>query len=226
VDTDVEIQTVTTSASPSTVTVKNCFRHPEAHPLILDMVLLRRYGPEFLGWQAETLEHVIPQDFGTSLSHVNQSKIQACRTLHLVDSFWQQWEVFSWLTMALNGVPPDFEIMQVPTVAQAAVAIDIAARIRTDVPWSSEVKTFLQSVMDHDGVHVAVAPFDIIQPSPLDTVNTAEILTRWPDVRATNRIPTDETVEGEQLRRLLTVYDYVRDYQNRLRAQLEILRHV
>lgn len=226
VDTDVEISKILPSASPSSVSIRNCFRHPDAHPVLLDLVLLRKYGVDFLGWQGETLEHVVPQDFSSSLSHVNLSKIQACKTLHLVDSFWNQWEVFSWLTMALNGIPPDFEIMQVPTTAMAAVAVDIANRVRTDVPWSGEVKAFIRTLMEHDGIHVTLSPLEFVDPTSIEAINIPLITSRWGDVRASNKVPQEESVEGEQLRRMLVVHNYVREFQDKLRDQLEILRHV
>jgi hypothetical protein len=211
-------------AKTSSVTLRNCFHHPDAHPLLLDVLLLRKYGPEFLGWEVETLEHHIPKDFGTSaVSHVNLAKIQACRALHNVDSPWERWEVFTWVAVALNGIPPDFEVLQIPTVAQALVAIDIADRVRQDVPWAREVEIFVDALFRHDGVFFELPPADflhIIAPN----VDRQAIQARWPSIRASRTIPTDETIEGEQLRRLLTVHEYVLDHQERLLSQLEILR--
>lgn len=216
------------SAPSGAVTAKNLFHHPDTHPLILDLALLRRYGADWYPWEPETLEHVIPKDFGVaSVSHVNLGKIQACKTLHLVDSFWERWEVFSWCTMALNGVPPDFEVMQVPSVIEAAIAVDIANRIRMDVPWSTEVHEFLKQVLLFQGILHSEAPLDFLDYCPREYfVDCAEIDRRWPEVRRSGKDPTGETVEDEQLRRLLQIDRALDQNRTQLRDQLEILKNV
>lgn len=209
------------------VTVFNFFRHPDAHPLVLDLFLLKKYGPEFLLWEPETLELRIPQDFKTSeVSDLNMAKIQACRTLHLVDTFWQRWEVFCWVTASLNGFFPDFEAMQVPTVAQAAVAVAIAKQIRDDVEWSSEVRAFLAQVFKFEGIFYPQEPLNFVV---IDTdgypVDAAAVAAEWPKVRAAKRLNYRESVESEQLRRLLLVQEALDDNRALLRSQLPLVEH-
>lgn len=212
---------------PRAVTIKNLFQHPDAHPLVLDLILLRRYGHEFLTWEPETLDYVIPKDFSTGpISHRTAAKINAMKTLHLVDGFWERWEVFVWITMALNGVPPDFQVMQVPTVAQCMVAVDIANRVRTDVIWTEELKQYLATVFKHDGIFLPVPPLDFVKVSVPESIRGDLVLQKWPEVRKTGKPPTEETSENEQLRRLLIVQGFLEESQDRLREQLEILRHV
>jgi hypothetical protein len=221
-----EEHTSTIAASPSSVTAQNLFRHPEAHPLVLDLVLLRKYGHEWLDWEPETLELVIPHDFATAnVSDLNLSKINACKALHLVDSFWQRWEVFTWCAMPFNGVFPDFVTQQVPTVAQMLVAVDIANRIREDVAWSPELVAFMTTVYRHDGILVPVPPVDFFTIET-DAVNVEDVDKRWPEVRRTGKAPGGDTVEDEQLRRLLIVTQYLEENRTRLRHQMELVPHV
>lgn len=203
----------------------NLFQHPDAHPYVLDLALLSKYGPQWLGWEAETLEWTIPQDFKTTgLSDLNMSKIQAVKTLHTVNSFWVDWEVFNWVTHALNGVFPDFEMMQVPTVAQCLVSADIANKIRTDVRWSEEVKGFIEQVYRFDDMFYPLPPLDFVN---IDTeglvVDVAEIAARWPEVRRSNKTPTGETVTDEQLRRCLVATNYLEEHRTTLRNQLPMV---
>lgn len=218
------------TAKPSfgSVTVLNFFRHPDAHPLVLDLCLLKKYGPDFLVWEPETLELRIPQDFRTTeVSDLTLAKIQACRTLHLVDTYWERWEVFTWVTAALNGHFPDFENVQVPTVAQAAIAVSIANQIREDVEWSSEVKAFLSSVFRFEGIFHPIEPLDFVE---LDTdglvVDAEEVARLWPAVRDARRAPAEETVTNEQLRRLLLVQTALDENRSLLRTQLPLVQHV
>lgn len=213
------------AGSDSEVTVKNLFRHHDAHPVVLEMVLIKKYGVDWLEWEPETFEVMLPRDFG-SVSDLNISKLQAMKTLHLVDTFWLRWEVFNWLTAPLNSVFPDFELLQVPTVAQCMVAVDIANRVRADVQWSDEVKGFLSVVHRHDGIFVPQPPLDFVK---VDTVglplDAAEIAKQWDQIRVSGKPPSDDTVAGEQLRRMLIVHDYLEQSRTRLQQQLPIVPH-
>ncbi len=211
-------------AAETGVTRQNIWRHPDAHPVVLDYLLLQKYGTDWMNWEPETIEAQVPKDFNTqTLSDLNLSKIQACKTLHFVDSFWHRWEVFIWCTMPFNGIFPDFQHMQVPTVAQCAVAVDIANRLRDDVEFSLEVKTYLEQVHRHDGVLVPTPPLDFIDPPEHGVeVNIPDIKKRWAEVRASGSTPSADTMENEQLRRMLLVHTFLEESRTRLRQQLRL----
>jgi len=202
--------------------LSNVFGHQDAHPVVLDLLMTRQYGPEWLGWEGETIEHRVPLDFHSNISVLNLSKLQAMRTMHMVDSFWQRWEIFCWCLMPLNGVFPDFEIMQVPTVAQCMVAVDIANRTRDDMLWDAEIKAYLEVVHRHDEILVPQSPLDFVT---VDTVgypiDVAAIRKRWPEVRVNpTKAVGGDTVEDEQLRRMLDVYDVLEQSRRQLHQQL------
>ena len=218
-----------TSSGPltSSVTASNLFRHPEAHPIVLDLVMLRKYGPDWMLWEPETLFIKIEEDFKTQLSDLNISKLMAVKTLHLVDSFWERWEVFNWCTAALNSLFPDFEIMQVPTVAQCAVAVDIANRIRDDMQWSSEVKAFIRSVFLHDQLAVSDTPLDFIHVKPEEFgIDVAGILKQWPLVKKAEHAPEGDSLDALQLNRMWVVQHYLELSRTKLRIQLNLVPHV
>lgn len=216
------------AATSSPVTVGNLFRHPEVHPVVLDLCLLRKYGADWYGWEQETLELRIPQDFRTKeVSDLVLAKLQAVRTLHMVDSYWKQWEVFIWCTMPLNGIFPDFEVMQVPTVAECMISVDIANQIRNDVEWSTELKAYLESVHRHGQVFVTQAPLDFIHLDLEDlVVDGKEIRLLWPVVEKSNQMPTGETITAEQLRRMLHAHQILEESRISLRSQLPLVQHV
>ncbi len=234
-DPTVELETVelevpelspTKTAADSGVTAVNVFRHPDSHPYVLDYILTQKYGAEWLAWEPETLELHLQKDFPGGVSEANFTKVQALKTMHLVDTFWKQWEVFLWCTVALNGVLPDFDVLQIPTAAQALVAIDIAFRVRDDVPWSEEVKTFLGVVFSHDGIFCPPPPADFVEVDTTDlAINCAEIQRRWPEVRASGRAPTGSTVTDEQLRRLLALHHHLEESRARMHRQEPLIRH-
>lgn len=212
---------------PGGVTTSNIWRHPDAHPLVLDLLLIQKLGPEWMLLEPETLQLVVPEEFKTqSLSDLNLSKIMACKTMHATDSFWERWEVFTWVTMPLNGEFPDFETMQVPTIGQALVAADCAQRIRGDVKWSPEVEAYLQVLHQHEGILVPISPLDFVKVEGDFGINLEDVRKRWPDVRRLGVAPTGDSPEDEQLRRLLEVHTFLEDSRSRLRVQLAMVNNV
>jgi hypothetical protein len=213
-------------ATPS-LTLNGIFQHPDAHPYVLDLALLKKYGPEWMEWEPEALELRIPQDFPTrGISSLNMEKVQAVKTLHYVDTFWKSWEVFVPCVSALNALYPDFTVMQVPTVAQCAVAVDIATRVRGDVTWSDELKAYMEAVYKFDDMYCTIPPLDFVT---IDTDNTFvdydDVMAKWPEVRRKRKAPIEVTVTAEQLRHLLWVQEALDENSTRLRAQLPLLLH-
>ena len=207
---------------PSAVTSKNLWNHPDTHPVVLDLLVLRAYGPEWLEWEPETLLVRVPETFRVPLlSDLNLSKLQACRVLHMVDTFWKQWEIFAACLAPFNNEFPDFEVMRAPTVAQCLVAVDIANRIRVDADWSDEVKAYIQAVYEHDGIYLALPPADMVIVPPPESLDMAALMSRWPEVRA-GKPPSGDTVLDEQLRRLSTAWEYLEESRGQLHHQLQI----
>jgi hypothetical protein len=208
------------------VTLKNILQHPATDAVVLDVLVLHKVGPKWLELEIETVEAVLEQQLGHRMSDMNAHKLQAMRTYHLVDTPWHDWNVFLPCAMAVDSVVPDFHIMQVPTVFQCAMAIDVMNAVRTNVKWSTELKRYLEVVHVHDSVMYADAPFGFLE---LDVskyvVNPKEIASRWPQVRASGRAPGGDTVTDEQLRRLLDNYKHLKHQQSLREHQLRLVQH-
>jgi hypothetical protein len=224
--TDKPSTTQSAAAPPVHVTAENLWRHPDAHPIALDLLMLRHYGPAWLGWEADTWRLSIPDDFRTaSVSELTIAKLQACKALHLVDAFWQRWEVFAACLLPFNSEFPDFATMPVPSLAQCLVATDVAARIRSDVEWSSEMKAYFQAVYQHDGIFLPLPPLDFLHLEAPEEIDRPALLARWPEVRSSGRAPGGETPLDEQLRRLLAATEYLEESRARLHSQLQLHVH-
>jgi hypothetical protein len=200
----------------------NLFQHPDSHPGVLDILLLQKYGPEWMLWEPETLALRIPQDFHTQeVSDLNMAKIQAMKTLHLVDTPWLQWEVFVWCCMPLNNLFPDFEVMQVPTAAQCLVAIDTFNLVRQDTAWSDELKVYLGTVWRHESMFCPTDPADFFEVDKSGTdIDCPKIMEQWPHVRKTGEAPSADTVPAEQLRRMLDAHEYLKENRDVFERQL------
>lgn len=208
----------------SKVTLKNLFTHPDAHPVVLDLAMLLRYGGEWLFWEPETVRVSVSKDVG-GMSELAFSKLMAMKTLHVSDAPWKHWEAFLMCAMPLNDLFPDPDHMQVPSVSQVLVAVDIMKRVR-DVAWAQEVKLYIGVVHRHDGVLCTQPPIDFVEvdTSGID-IDCADVDKRWPDVRKNGSAPTKMTMEDEQLRRLLICYENLQEHMTRLRTQLPLVSH-
>ncbi len=218
----------TSADSHKLVSSRNVFQHPSSHALVLDLVLLQKYGPEWMTWEPETLRMRIEFDFQQGVSDLNVHKIQAMKTLHFVDTFWTEWEVFCWVAMAINGVPPDFNIMQVPTVAQAMIAVDVANRVRSDVPFSLELNDYLEQVHMFNGILCPIEPLEFVTMDDVEDypVEPKEIKALWLAVRATGKHPQAESTTAEQLRRMLDLRIFLEESRTTLKAQLPLVGRV
>lgn len=212
------------TAALSKVTLNNLFQHPDAHPYVLDLALLQKYGPEWFEFEPETLRQRILHDFPTSsVSDLAVDKLNAMKCLHYVDSYWKSWEVFVVCTMALNGMHPDFQVMQVPTVAQCAVSVDTANQVRTDVDWSDEMKAYFATVFKFNDMFCPVAPLDFVTVDAEHyPVDVAEILKLWPLAAKGVKVAGHEGVMV-QLEAMLSVQKHVDHVREQLTQQLKVL---
>ena len=65
------------------------YRH--SHPIVLDLFLVKEFGAEYYGWDANTLWHeAVRAAEAQSVSAANKSKIQAIRTTHLTDGAFKR----------------------------------------------------------------------------------------------------------------------------------------
>ena len=152
------------------LTVSTLFGHREAHPAVLDLVLLHQFGMEWLFWEPETLWYEIETTFGevnrranwtVRVSEQNKNKIQAARTLHVSEGFWSDWEAFVPIILSLNNVAPDFETLNPPSIAQLMAGMDIASEIRSE-PMAplGDVPVFVGAVALEHGVCWLPPPVD------------------------------------------------------------------
>ena len=204
----------------------NLFYHPDAHPFVLDLALLRQYGPEWMQWEPETLEFRILNDFkAKGLTQRNFDKLQAAKSLHLSDLFWESWVTFCPCAQALSNSVVDFRVLSSLTVPQLLIAVDTASKLRADMEYRLEVKLFMETCYLHDGMLCAISPLDKILNIKTDDygVDIQYIKDHWDEVRASKKVPESETVENEQLRRMLEAHDLLEDSRKQLNDQLSLL---
>lgn len=150
------------SPAPRQLTSRSVFSHPEAHPLALDVVLLKHFELEWLTWLPETLFLEIERTFNTSIAEVNKLKILAAQTLHVIDTFWEEWEIFEKTIWALNGQVPRLDTIQPPDLPMLMAGVDMANSIRQE-SYNEEISRYCAGVLLYENVHYAPEPLDFCQ---------------------------------------------------------------
>lgn len=148
---------------PRPVTSKNLFTHPDTHPVVLDIALLKMFQLEWFTWLPETLFHEIEQTFKTSIAEINRQKILAIGCLHVVDTFWDKWEVFEKVVAALNGQVPRMDATQPPDLSSLLCGVDIAQHIRAE-EYSDEIGRYVAACCLNENISYAPPPIEFAQP--------------------------------------------------------------
>lgn len=214
--------------SRAPITSSNFLMHPDTHAAILDMALLNKLGAEWLLWESETFARVLPSVFGTpSVSRANIEKIEAMRTLHANEAFWERWEVFVWCSMALTNIPADFNIIQKPTPVQAAVAVYYSLLVRDDIGFSDEVKAGIQVVCEYDHLVLPPAPLDFVRHELSGyAIDASAIQKAWASYLISRKLPQEETLEAVQVRKMAEVGAATAELERRYQAQAPLLQHL
>jgi len=225
------------------ITHRNLFVHHDTHPVVLDLALLAKYNTDWFGWEAATLWKEIKEDFRVpSISDHTCAKIQAIKTLHINEWFWDKWEVFCWITQALNNNIPDFQVIQKPSIAQIMNAVDIASLVRSEEEFIQEVQSWVAASVVAEGVFYAPEPIEFCQDEILELMvetkidnpegSIASVKKRFDEIMS---LPEEawgsgdepilhETAIDIQVAKLKVACDYLALRRRQLKDQLRLLR--
>jgi hypothetical protein len=225
----------------SPVTKRNMWVHHDTHPVTYDVALLGTYGTDWFEWEPGTLWREIREDFRVpSINDHAKAKIQAAKTLHINEWYWTKWEVFCWITQALNNNIPDFHVLQKPSIAQLMQSVDAATMVRNDVEFTPELQMFVAAAMVESGVFYAPKPIDFCQDEietlldelQIDKSLIGQVQSRWREVKqispeAWARSPEPvlrEDVVDIQVAKLKVACDYLDLRRRQLQEQLRLLK--
>jgi hypothetical protein len=144
------------------VTAANIWRHPNAHPAALSLLLLDRYGQEMVEWEPEVLLKTLVRD-QIELSNANRTKILAARAALHSPSPWRQWEVFHWTCLGLGGLAPNFVYLEEPEIGYLVAGYDFLQLVDPKRQTSEETDKFIAAVFKTEGLPFIPAPLHFAQ---------------------------------------------------------------
>lgn len=219
---------------PSPVVRKTLFVHHDTHPVVYDVALLKEYGVDWFEWEAATLWCEILRDFKVpSVSDAAKTKIQAVKTLHISESYWTEWEVFGWISQALNNNIPDWHTIQKPSIGQLMNSIDIATTVRAGEEFSPEVAGFVAGCLLEEGVLYAPEELKFCQSyidqfalsSGLEDYSgmVRAVQDKYTQVRRGAVLEFQENPVDIQVAKLKVAWDYLSKRRGQLKEQLQLL---
>jgi len=130
---------------------------PDLHPLVLRDVLDARI-PEWVDMEPRTLwDHV--SKIGP-ISNDNRSKVQAIKTiLAQPESIVDDWRIFNNVILALNGLIPNFKLIEVPSYMELIGGGHIAVTMLANVQVPTVLYRYAAAVAMTRNVPVLVDPF-------------------------------------------------------------------
>lgn len=136
--------------------------HPNAHPAVLLILLLDRYGQDLFEWDPEVILATLKKD-GVNLSNPTKTKILASRVPVNSPSPWRQWEVLHWVALGLAGEPPNFIYAEDPEIGHLVSAYDYMQLVDPDRDTSDEVDKFIAAVFKEEGITYIPEPLSFAQ---------------------------------------------------------------
>lgn len=144
------------------VTEKNIWRHPNAHPLVLTLLILDKHGNDYLEWDAEVLRTTLFRS-GVSISNSVWTKIQAARVLLTSPSPWRRWETFNVVCRGLAGIQPNMSYFEAPELGHLVHGVDIMKIVDRPRNFDTEIDQFLAATCMDTGTPYAPPPIDFAQ---------------------------------------------------------------
>ena len=205
--------------------LRTAFTNKDAHPLVLNLIMIKEFGPEYLAWEPETCWIEIARTWKSTISEVNKNKIQAVRTCHTTDQPFERWEVFDVVASGLVGVPPKFDLIQKPTPHRAAFALEVMSQIRDKQSVSDEVYKYVSACMLDYGMVYGTGPLEPCNKIVASLMDSHGI-SQQESVKgalASNRVPTfDGNSDSDtQLMKTLSVKDFLEGTSRMLLIQLK-----
>ena len=135
-------------------TKQAAFTNPSTHPLVLNLLMLGEFGPDYIGWEPETCWAEVQMTFGSIPAEVNRQKIQAMRAVYCSAELATEWEVFEKVAAGLGGVIPRLDLQQRPSPVRAHLTLEVLEFVHDAKFTQEEVYRYCAAVlMDHGLVY-------------------------------------------------------------------------
>jgi len=143
------------------------YKDPSTPTLELIKDVIKRYGLECVEWEPFVFKQTIEADTKTSISKINLLKICAGCSIINLDTYFNDWKTFQFLTQVLNNDIPSAVITPNFTVGELMVGVETAVRLRKSLKklnpapeFSEEIAKYIAAQALEDGIWYLPKPLD------------------------------------------------------------------
>ena len=131
--------------------IKSALLNPETSATLINAILTRQYGEQWLEWDPLTVYLEIKSDFRIDPPAEVLDRLAAIQVVMTSDAFFQRLDAFLPVCTTLSTGEPSFSAFDMPTTPELAWGMAEVALLRDMLPFSYAIKGFIKQVLDEDG---------------------------------------------------------------------------
>lgn len=165
------------------------------------------HGPEMSKIAEEksaTKVYIEPETVRTKLPLISEEQFNRLMAKHIVENTnapFENFRYFAATVVALNGIVPNFNIIESPDVPQIWYALKIFRNLRPNMELSEEVQIFIKLLSNEEGYY--------IYPPECELFFDTEYMKKIEDLAVNGPFPLGETTDEIQAARYLEIQSYI-----------------
>lgn len=132
--------------------IKVALESTETLAVVLNTMLMRLYGEDWLEWDPLTLYMELREDHSCEPSSESMDRLCALQALQLGQEFFTSLDAFLGICNSFNDGNPSFSIFNPITAAEAAWAITEVSLIRDLLPFNYSIKKYVATISKEEGL--------------------------------------------------------------------------
>lgn len=194
------------------------------HLLTLDLICLKQFGPEFIGYEPEALLEEMKRAFG-EIGPVTSERLLACQVLHANEVYWTNWEAFEKITAAISGEIAIFSYTQPPDPEEIAVSLATAAQINSRF-CSPEVNRYIAACCQFEGAFYLEPPLSTASSALSEYFASQKIEPDYDSVadlldRTSSPFEDPDSIQEVQVNKVLSVREAVAAFEREVASQIK-----
>jgi len=158
------------------IQVKRLLESPETMALALYLILSKKYGEEWIGWEPLTIYLELREDFSAEPAPEVMDRINAVQLIMGTSSFYDDLYGFLGVCNTLASGSPSFAVFDPVTTAEATWAMTEVGLLREHMEFAPTIRAYIEQALEIDGLadDPPMVLQDVIAPKPEDPNNAAE----------------------------------------------------
>jgi hypothetical protein len=134
-----------------TAEIKSALQNPETSATLLNAILTRQYGEEWLAWEPLTVYLEIKSDYRVDPPSELLDRIAAIQIIMTSDAFFKRLDAFIAICTTLSTGDPSFAAFDPASVEECAWGIAEVGLLREPLPFSYAIQQYLKQLLGDDG---------------------------------------------------------------------------